>query len=492
MAAAWLRPTGSAGPFARDFEAYVAAGATWLAGGDPYGRDVWRIESTIPGVDASHDELLPYVGPAAALPFWSLLARLPFERARIVWEAILVVALGALVGASLVLAGAARTRSRVVLALVLAAVSGPVISAVTLGQAALVGAAAMVLALVALDRRSWWAMPAAFIAAIQPNLALPLAVRALDRRAFALLAGAATAFVALTLAIGGGLAGLTAYLQLLRAHDAAERYITIQHTLPALAAAWGASHARADAIGSAVSLAALAIVAFAALRWRAQPLVATCVAIALLPFAVPFFHEHDFTLDLVPVLVLATRGDGRVRALTGCAAVMVLVDWFGMAQRPSGTVQIACLALAVACAYALLAARDDDAPLYARLTALAPLVTAAVLTAVCLPLAHAFPAPTWPDTLGTYHAAPGAGISAIWAAESVRSGLAAVVPGWSALRAIPLAGCLVLAYASVLLATGSATNTSPLRIASGTPASASPLQGPIVHEPSSMRKRAEW
>src|ERR1700726_4519039 len=87
-----FRPPPTPGPFARDFEAYYSAGATWNAGGDPWSRDVWQTERTIAGVDASRDELLPFAGPAASLPLWSLFARLPFDAARIVWSVLLLLA----------------------------------------------------------------------------------------------------------------------------------------------------------------------------------------------------------------------------------------------------------------------------------------------------------------------------------------------------------------------------------------------------------------
>src|SRR5262249_20399332 len=151
IAATLLRPPPTQGPFARDFEAYYAAGATWNRGGDPWSRDVWAIEQTIPGVDASRDELLPFAGPAASLPLWSLLARLPFDAARIVWELLLLAALVALAIVVTALAHAQLTLNRAFYALVGAALCGPAISAVALGQVALVSAAALALTLLALE-----------------------------------------------------------------------------------------------------------------------------------------------------------------------------------------------------------------------------------------------------------------------------------------------------------------------------------------------------
>ena len=152
-----------------------------------------------------------------------------------------------------------------------------------------------------------------------------------------------------------------------------------------------------------------------------------------------------------------------------------------------------CLAIAVALALAILAGRDDAREPLATGATLAPLVTVAVLAAACIPLAHAFVAPTWPETLGPYRAPAGAGISEIWGEEGIRSGLAAIVPAWSVLRAIPLLGCVLLAFASLRLRVPAyATKMAPLRIASGTPVNESPLHGPAVQSPSSTPKRAEW
>jgi hypothetical protein len=416
---------------------------------------VWRVERTLPGIDASREELLPYAGPAAALPLWSALARLPFASARVVWLALLGLAFVALVAAALALAGVAPSSFDVATALLFAALSGPAIGAFALGQAALVAAGAVALALLAFERRSPWAAAAAFVAGIQPNLALPLAVRLTARRPAALLGLALIGFATLSVVAGGGAAAALTYLQRLAAHGAAERFTAIQYGVPAIAASFGLAHPLADAAGSAFALLALAVAGVAAVRLRAQPLYAAAVAIALLPWIVPFFHEHDFVIDLIPALALAASPDARTRTLTAVAAMLTLVDWFGVAQRPAGAAQTACLALALACAFAALPRRAPQAGAGAALAA------SALTAAVALPAALAFPAPVWPDALGPFHAPAGLDASAVWAAEQLRSGLAANVPAWGALRAIPLAGCVLLALAA-LRAAGAARVSPPV------------------------------
>jgi hypothetical protein len=450
LAATALRPPPTSGPFARDFEAYYAAGATWNAGGDPWSRDVWRVERTIPGVDATRDELLPFVGPAASLPLWSLLAQLPFAAARTVWVAVLAFALATLALSALLLAGVRPGIGEALCAIAFAALCGPAISALALGQVALLAAAAVALALLALERRSPWAIVAACVAALQPNLALPLATRLTAKRPALLLVAAAALFLAVTLAIGGGIGGLAGYLQRLGVHGAGERFIVIQYALPAIASAFHLAPARALILGDAIAVLTIAAGAIVAFRLRAQPRYVALAGIALLPIAVPFFHEHDFTLELIPAIVLAFDADVRARAFAGIATMCTLVDWLGVAQRPQSAAQTAALAVALACVFCALQRR-------ALPPALAPLLACAILIAALLPLAHAFPAPVWPDALGAFHAAPALDASAVWAAEQRAAGLDAQVPAWGVLRAVPLGGCVLFAYAALLAARSART-----------------------------------
>lgn len=430
---------------------------------------MWQTERTIPGVDATRDELLPFVGPAAALPLWSLLARLPFDAARIVWMSVLVLALLVLGVTAAALAHVRLTASRAAGALIFAAITGPLISDLALGQVALVSAAALACTLLALERRSGWAIVAAFGAALQPNLALPLAVRLTNRRAALLLAVAAAAFFALTLVAGGGGGALLTYLQRLGEHTASERFILIQYSVPAIAVSFGADQRTAELAGTILAFAAVACVVAIALRRRAQPRLTAAFAIALLPWAVPFFHEHDFVIELIPAIMLAASANARVRVLAGIAAVCALVDWFGIAQRPSFAAQTVCLALAVACAFAALPNRSLRAS-----TPLPPLIACALLAAIAVPLAVAFPAPAWPDTLGAFHAAANLDASAVWAAEQQRAGLNGAAVAWGILRAIPLLGCLLFAVGAYFAAEPVAITMRPARTASGTAVSESP------------------
>jgi hypothetical protein len=413
---------------------------------------VWPVERTIPGVDASRDELLPYVGPAAALPLFGALARLPHATAVRIWAGLLAAAGAALLLAALALAG---TRRVAALFGALAAVvpSGPVLSAFALGQAALIAAAAIACALLALERRARRAASpgtlaaggAMLLAAIQPNLAIVLAARLRDRAAaIAALLGTA-AFAVLTLAEGSGVRGFAEYVHRLGEHGRAERFTAIQHTPAAIAWAFGAPQNAALALGTACALAAVVAAAVTVVRARLSAVDGTLLAIAALPLAVPFFHEHDFAVEALPLCVLAVRAQGAARALAGLALVAIGVDWFGFAQRTNAVPQILLLGFAVACGFVVLGSgarvtRADAAP-FAALLALACLA---------VPLAFAHPAPTWPDALPPGYRAPQtADASAVWAGEQRAAGLETRQPAWGALRALPLAGCVVLGFAIV-------------------------------------------
>jgi hypothetical protein len=409
-----FRPPSTPGPLERDFEAYYAAGVTVNAGRDPYGRAIWRAERRVPGVDARREEVLPFVGPAAALPLWSLLARLPYRSAVAVWTLVLVGALLAIVAAGLTLARAPRDIWSCGLAGAFAAASAPALGSLALGQVALVSAGAVAMAVVAYRKR-WTvgAFGATLVAALQPNLVLPLAASLRSRRDTAVAAASAAAFAGLTL----------------------------------VAAAFGVPPDAAAAVGIAIAVSALVAAVAVIVRARLGATSATLTAMALLPLSVPFFHEHDFALELLPLVVLAARTRGPSRALTAVAAVLLLVDWFGLAQRNGAQGQILCLGATVVLAFAGL---NPSGARRARRADAAGAAAFVAVAALAVPLAIAHPAPTWPDALPPGYAAPAGGdASTVWRDEQHAAGLAARDPVWGLLRALPLGGCLVLVAAVV-------------------------------------------
>ena len=233
------RPLPTPGPPLRDFEAYWSAGSAWNAHVDPYSKAIWRPERSVPGVEARHDELLPFINPPPALLLWSLFARLPYRAAAGLWLVVLAGALLALITTVLRASGAPRGAFVLCAALALAIAFGPITSDLALGQLALPAFLGAVLLVVLADRSIPAAAAAATLALAAPNVALGLASQLGRVRAAVAIAAAA----AVTYAAGVVAAGWSwpvAYAAAAAAHAAAERFVTIQFAPVAIAYGFGA------------------------------------------------------------------------------------------------------------------------------------------------------------------------------------------------------------------------------------------------------------
>ncbi|MGB8150395.1 MAG: glycosyltransferase 87 family protein, partial [Candidatus Cybelea sp.] len=166
------RPVPTPGPPLRDFEAYWSAGSAWNAHVDPYSKEIWQAERSVPGVDAGRDELLPFINPPPALLLWSLLARLPYRAAATLWVIILAGALLALITTVLRASGAPRGAFVLAAALALAIAFGPITSDLALGQLALPAFLGATLLVALADRSIPIAAATATLAFAAPNVAL--------------------------------------------------------------------------------------------------------------------------------------------------------------------------------------------------------------------------------------------------------------------------------------------------------------------------------
>jgi len=54
------------------------------------------------------------------------------------------------------------------------------------------------------------------------------------------------------------------------------------------------------------------------------------------PFAAPFFHEHDLVVVFVPAIVLVLRASPAALPIAMTGALFAATDWLGLAQRPDG------------------------------------------------------------------------------------------------------------------------------------------------------------
>ncbi len=433
------RPLPTPGPALRDFEAYWSAGTAWNAGADPYSKAIWQAERTVPGVDARRDELLPFINPPPALLLWSAFARLPYRAAASLWAIFLAGALLVLIATVLRASGAPTSALLFFSALALAIGFGPITSDLALGQLALPAFLGATLLVLLADRSMPLAAAAATLAFAAPNAALGLASQFDRKRALLSIAAAAAVTYALGVAAAGWRWPAT-YAAGAAAHAAAERFVTIQLTPAAIAYGFGATPGTAYSIGVTAAVLAVAAALLLAVRVR-EPFARFAAWSALVPFAGVFLHEHDLLIAFPAALwcALRTRATARTLALGG--ALLVSIDWLGLAQRPTGIAQSALLAIATFGAFIVLGESVET-----RRAWRAGLPVAALFTGAALLAAH-HPLPVWPDSLHGFHANPNATITEVWLAEQRAGGLLAVEPAWAFLRALPLLGCALLAGA---------------------------------------------
>jgi len=424
----------------RDFESYYAAGATWARHADPYGTAIWKAERAIPSVDPRRYEVLPFVGPPVMLPIVRAFAALPFGAAALLWRITLLTSAAALALCALSMARRRLEVFSVVAVAACIAGFGPATSAIALGQIALPAFAATIIAAVAFRRSMTIGIAASAAAWIQPNVALPL-VAWFERRAAAAVAAGFALFVLACVAVAGPAGGLR-YLHVLQLHAAAERFSAIQLTPAAIAYGFGASEGAAVAIGFSIAFAAI-VLWLALVPKMMDPVARFCASCALLPFVLPFFHEHDLIVAFAPAVVFAIAATGRSRSLAIVGAILCAIDWLGLAQRPAGALQSAVLCAAFI--VALFSFRGSD---WRRGSIAASAAFAALIAATLI--ARRDPTPVWPDAMRrlppSVSTAP---IAQVWHAETAATGLFERNELWAALRCVPLVGCLLLTAAAV-------------------------------------------
>ena len=431
------RPAETPGPLQRDFEAYWSAGSTFNAGENPYDRAIWNAERTIAGVDSSHDEILPFISPPPTLMVWSALARLPFDVATRVWYAVLLLALGGLIVASLYGCGRRVTAFSFLAALALAVGFGPVTSNLALGQIAITAYLGATVAAAA--RCGIVTTIASFVAFFQPNVALGLVSQlGRNRRTLAIVLGAASTYIAGVWAMGWNWP--LRYAAFLGPHAQGERYGAIQYTPAAMA--YGL-HLRPPLPELATVFCAVAAIVAAIGIWHRveDPFARFAAFSTLAPLVATFFHDHDFVVAFPAAIWCALRTRGLSRTIGLAGTLLVSVDWFGLAQRSNAIPQSALLLAGAATAFLAL---GDAAELRAAPYAAAP-VAALFVAGSWLGSAH--PAPMWPYHLGSFRAPAAASIATVWFLEQKQSGLEAAIPAWALLKMLSLAGCGLLAAA---------------------------------------------
>jgi hypothetical protein len=320
---------------------------------------------------------------------------------------------------------------------------GPVTGDLALGQVALIAfLGATIVASryrAAREGRLSTQVLASFCAFLQPNVSIGLVAQlGRNRTTLAIVGGALLSYVAGAFAFGWNWP--ITYAQLVRSHQAGERFSAIQLTPAAIAFGFHASATMALVVATVVG--AVAVVA-GAFVWRAvgDRFARFAAFSTLTPFVATFFHQHDLVSAYPAAIWCALRTRGSIRVIALLGTVLVAIDWLGLAQRPNAVAQSALLACAAIAAFAAIGERIEAGGALLATAALAALFVAATSLAV------AHPVPVWPYHLGAFHPPASWPIATVWQREQQRNGLQAAVPAWSLLRILSLSGCALLATA---------------------------------------------
>ncbi len=432
----WL-PLSPTGPPLTDFSAYYAAGRYWLMGGDPYGLGIWSIEKTLPGFHPSRFEMLPFVGPPLSLPLWAAFGALPYLVAGIAWGVVIIAAAAALVIIPARLAHRRIRRTDAISLLVIAVCAGPLVTGASVGQAALPAAAAVGAAILCAVRRQWLYMVLATIVAglLKPNDALALAALARDAATLGTLAASIVVSGVANLPFANGVHGIVAYASVVLGQGESERTYAYQFSVTAIGFGFGMAPSVARTFGTVVSVVAIGAIVVALSVTRASIADGALIACATLPFVLPFEHEPDMVVALVPALVVAFRATGWAWALGAAGTVLLCIDPFALTQGWPGLLFSIAMATIASLQLAALA------PAAVGRLRFVPLVVAPLILAIGLfaPPQHL---PLWPATLPDHRApAPGATASSVWHDELVAMGLESPNAWVSVLRLFTLCGC---------------------------------------------------
>jgi hypothetical protein len=443
----WI-PLGPIGPPLIDFSAYYAAGRYWSHGGDPYGVGIWSIEKTLPGFDPSRLELLPFVGPPLSLLLWAAFGAIPYVGAAAVWGVVVLASAALLMIIPARLAKRRIGRADAVSLLLLALSSGPLVTGISVGQAALPAVAAVGVAVLCAARRRWLPMTLATIVAgmLKPNDALVIAATVRELAALFVVAGSAIVSVLANASVAHGIRGIITYLHVILNQGASERVYAYQFTPTSIAYGFGMARQAAEALGTVLSVAAIGTIVAAIRLTRANLVDGAAIACAAFPFVLPFEHEPDMVIALLPALLVVFRARGRTWALGAAGTVLLCTNPFALTQGWPGVTFAVTMAAVASLQLAALAPRECRRVRFAPM-AVIPLVLAIGLFA---PLHHL---PLWPATLPAHVAvAPGASASAVWHDELVASRLEDQPPWVSLLRMLTLCGCACIGVAMVRIA----------------------------------------
>jgi hypothetical protein len=246
--------------------------------------------------------------------------------------------------------------------------------------------------------------------------------------------------------LASGVDGLRSYLGVMAEHARSEQTFAFQYAPLALAYGFGAMP---FAAGVAATLTAtIAIAATASWAWltRASLVSRTAVAAAALPFVLPYVHEPDMAIAVLPALYAVLRARGVVWAFGAAGTVMLLAYPLALTQGPAGVAFAVVMAAVCALQVARLGPRDD---LRLRLVPLG-VVPLIALLGLFAPPEHAT---IWPATVPAITAlTPDMTAATIWRTELASLHLDGPQPWIALLRCLTLTGCALVGIATAVTA----------------------------------------
>lgn len=312
---------------ATDFGIFYCAGQAVSAHADPYRveplrtceRSVWET-----GYLEGYAE--PAASPGYVLPMFTLLSRLPFATAKLLWLLLLCAAFGSAVVLLTKLSG---LRPLAVFALCIVPVGLLNVRPGQIGGILLACVAAT--AFLLRTGRERWAVVPALLAMIEPHVGLPVVVSlaVFAPRARWLLGIGIAGLAALHFAVLGISTGIEYARDLLPAMAHAELLAADQYGMSWLLHQGGLPSSLALPIATVLYIVAIALgLAAAARAWKRTGDAALCVAIpvSVALLATPFLHDIEFCVALVAPLAALGATGGGVRWLW--LAAIVAVPWY--------------------------------------------------------------------------------------------------------------------------------------------------------------------
>jgi hypothetical protein len=199
----------------------------------------------------------------------------------------------------------------------------------------------------------------------------------------------------------------------------------------------------AELLGTLLALVTIGTTVVAIRVTRANVVDGAAIACAAFPFILPFEHEPDMVIALLPALLIAFRARGWTWAIGAAGLVLLSTNPFALTQGWPGILFASAMAAVAALQLAALA------PPACRAVRFVPLAVAPFMLAIGL-FAPASRLPLWPATVPDHIVvAPGASASAVWQAELVASRLENQGAWVSGLRLLTLCGSAAISFAMI-------------------------------------------